>query len=107
MIFLHLDYLHRRAWFSEAGSRSRNSRSARRLRERGEYPRPRADALVKTLAVVFFARRMSLVVVERQSHQQGIDPERALEIGDDRSRAARAHRLSFLAPPHRQRALSG
>jgi hypothetical protein len=62
--------------------------SARRLRQRAENPRPRANALVETLQVVFFVRRMDVVVVEPKTHQHGVETERALEIRDDRDRGA-------------------
>jgi hypothetical protein len=60
----------------------------RRLRQRGENPRPRTNTLVETLEVVFFVRRMDVVVVEPKTDQHGIEAERALEIGNDRDRCA-------------------
>src|SRR5712672_2666951 len=61
----------------------------RRVGQRRKYPRPRTNALVKTLQVIFFVRRMDVVVVEPKTHQHRIETERALEIRDDRDRGAR------------------
>jgi hypothetical protein len=66
----------------------RTRASARRVGQRAENPRPRTNALVKTLQVVFFVRRMDVVVVETKADQHGVETERALEIRDDRDRGA-------------------
>jgi hypothetical protein len=66
----------------------RTRASARRLSQRAENPRPRTNALVETLQVIFFVRRMDVVVVEPKTHQHGVETERALEIRDDRDRGA-------------------
>src|ERR1700676_3706542 len=81
--------------------------SLRRVREGAENSRPRADALVETLQVVFFVRRMDVVVVQAKAHQHRVEPERALEVGDDRDRCAGTHQHGFLAPLFGQRAPSG
>src|ERR1700738_4366724 len=81
--------------------------SARRLRQRRKNPRPRTNALVKTLQVIFFVRRMDVVVVEPKTHQHGVETERALEIRDDRDRGAGTHQDGFLAPLLGQCALGG
>src|SRR4029078_7908005 len=78
--------------------------SARRLRERTQYPRPGADALVKTLEVVLLVRRMDVVVVETEADQQAVEAERFLEIRDDRDRGAGADQQRLLAPFLGQRA---
>ena len=59
-----------------------------RVRERGENSRPRTNALVEALQVVFFVRRMDVVVVQAEADQHGIETERALEIRHDRDRCA-------------------
>src|SRR5258708_3218650 len=79
----------------------------RRLGERSQNSRPRTDALVKALQVVFFVRRVDVVVVQSKTHQHGIEPKRALEIRNDRDRCAGAHQHGFLAPLLGQRALGG
>src|SRR5258707_8110092 len=45
----------------------RGTDSPRRVRECAENPRPRADAFVKTPQVVFFVRRVNVVVVEAEA----------------------------------------
>src|SRR5882724_10449673 len=77
----------------------------RRVRQRCENSRPRTNALVKTPEIVFFVRRMDVVVFQTETDEHGIETEGALEIRDDRDRRARADQQRFLAPLVRQRAL--
>src|SRR5260221_1964223 len=81
--------------------------SPRRVGQRAENPRPRTNALVETLQVILFVRRMDVVVVEPKTHQHGVETERPLEIRDDRDRDARTHQDGFLARLLGQRALGG
>src|ERR1700687_5794994 len=72
--------------------------SARRVSQRSENSRPRTNALVEALQVVFFVRRMDVVVVQTTTHQHRVETERALEIRHDRDRGAGTHQDRFLAP---------
>ena len=69
-------------------------------RQRVQNARPGADALVEAFEVELLVRRMHAVVVEREADQQRIHAEHALEVGDDRDRAAGAdrHRLACPTP---------
>src|ERR1700761_2980465 len=72
-------------------------------RQRGENSRPGANAFVEAPEVVFFVRRVNIVVVERKAYEQGVEAERTLEIRDDRYRGAGPHQYGILAPLLRQR----
>ena len=53
-------------------------------RNRIQYPRPRADAFVKALHVVFFVGRMDLVVVLAKADEHGGGAKDILEMPRDR-----------------------
>src|SRR5712671_4092160 len=63
-------------------------RLPRRVGQRSQNSRPRTNALVEALQVVFFVRRMDVVVVQTEAHQHRVETERALEIRHDRDRGA-------------------
>src|ERR1700758_661973 len=79
----------------------------RQLGERGKNARPGADALVEALQVVLLVRRMDVVVFEPEADQERLEPQRLLEIGDDRDRGAGADQKRLLAPFLRQRLFGG
>ena len=60
----------------------------RRVGERGQNSRPRADALVKAPQIILLVRRMDVVVFQAEPHHHGVEAEGTLEIGDDRDRCA-------------------
>src|SRR6267378_7219337 len=82
-------------------------RLARRVGQGRKNPRPRTNALLKTLQVVFFVRGMDIVVVQTEADQHRIETEGALEVGDDRDRCAGSHQDRFLAPLLGQRTPGG
>src|SRR5262245_9528432 len=53
-------------------------------RQRCQYPRPAARALVEAGEVVLLVWRMHAVVIEREADHQRVHAEHALEVGDDR-----------------------
>src|SRR5690349_9971196 len=58
------------------------------LRQRGEDTGPGADAFLEAAQIVLLVRRVDVVVIEAKADQQRVEPERTLEIGDDRDRGA-------------------
>src|SRR4029079_10317969 len=80
------------------GLRAGGAWPGRSRRERREDARPAARALVEARQVVLLVRRMHPVVVEPEADEERVEPERALEVADDRDRASGADRHS-LGPP--------
>jgi 2-haloacid dehalogenase len=67
-------------------------------RQRVEDARPAPDALVERGQVELLVRRMHAVVVEREADHERVHAEHALEVADDRDRAAGADGDGLAAP---------
>src|SRR4030088_2408235 len=57
-------------------------------RQRRQNPRPAAHALVEAREVKLLVRRMHAVIIEREADHERVHAKHALEVGDDRDRAA-------------------
>src|ERR1700730_7271113 len=79
-------------------SDGRDINRAANLRQRRQYPRPAARALVETRKIILLVRRMDAVVVESESDQQRVDAKMPLEVGYNRDRAAGTYQKRLLAP---------
>src|SRR6266851_4968234 len=76
---------------------------SRLRRQRRQYPRPAARALVEAGEIVLLVGRVNAVVVEAEADQQRVDPDEPLEIANDRDRAAGADQERLLTPFLRER----
>src|SRR5262245_32491398 len=93
---IHLDY--------DAIKDCNRWHAPRSPRQRRQNPRPAARALVEAREIVLLVGRMHPVVVEREADHDRVHAEHALEVADDRDRAALPDRYRLLAPLTRERA---